>query len=132
MGSIETRHLTTQLAIEAVKYERAPRHDGGRVNRRIVCADGFKVSVQASAWHYANDSDPSGKPPYWRSVGNPSNDPGIFYPFTAFEVGNPTTEPTDRAWQDYESGGVWAWVPPRLVAELLDEHGGAIAWEEGK
>lgn len=118
--------LTTALAVEAVAWERAPRYaNGGRVNRRIVCADGFAVSVQASGSHYANDSDPSGRAPYWRGIV-----PKVVYPFTTFEVGNPTSdpEPTD-VWAEYDSGGVWAWVPRQVVADLLRLHGGAVAWE---
>ena len=117
--------LTTALAVEAVAWERAPRHDGGGVNRRIVCADGFKVSVQASRWHYANDLTGA---PYWRFGEDVVTD----YPFTTFEVGNPSAEPEPAAvWDEYESGGVWAWVPRQIVADLLDLHGGAVAFEEG-
>jgi hypothetical protein len=120
--------LTTELAIEAVEYERAPRHPGRTVNRRIVCADGFKVSVQASTRHYANDS--SGEAPYWKPDPAPGQMPVVAYPFTTFEVGNPTSDPEPAEhWEPYDSGGVWAWVPPQLVAELLDTHGGAVGWE---
>ena len=120
--------LTTALAVEAVAWGRAPRHKGNRINRRIVCADGFAVSVQASGWHYANDSHPSGKSAYWREP-----DAEIAYPFTTFEVGNPTEGPEPASvWDEYDSGGVWAWVPRQVVADLLDLHGGAVAWEVKK
>ena len=117
--------ITTSIAIEAVAWERAPRYPGRRVNRRIVCADGYTVSVQASGWHYANDSHPSGKALYWRG-----DDAEAAYPFTTFEIGNPSDDPTPaRTWKPFDNGGVWAWVPRRTVARLLDLHGGAVAWE---
>lgn len=117
--------LTTTLAVEAIAWERAPRHSGGRVNRRIVCADGFTVSVQASRWHYANDRTGA---PYWRF----GEDVAVDYPFTTFEVGNPSDEPApESVWSGYDSGGVWAWVPRQVVADLLAAHGGAVAFEAG-
>lgn len=92
--------LSTARAVEAVAWGRAPRYKKRTVNRRVVCADGFKVSVQASAMHYANDSHPSGEPAYWRM-----DDVEPAYPFTTFEVGNPSgpLEPAD-VWED-DNGG---------------------------
>lgn len=117
--------LTTAEAVEAVAWGRAPRDPHGRVNLRIVCADGFAVSVQASAWHYANDRN--GDAPYWRDFGE---DESTGWPFVTFEVGNPSAEPKPKkVWREYDSGGVWAWVPRRVVADLLDSHGGAVRWE---
>lgn len=120
---------TTQSALDLIAYERAPRPDGHFVNRRVVCADGFKVSIQASKGHYANDSAPSGeKAPYWRSL----RDETVYYPFTSFEIGHPGPEMTEAdvlALEECESGGVWAWVPRDAVARLLDAHGGAVTWE---
>jgi hypothetical protein len=115
--------LTTALAVEAIAWERAPRYPKRTVNRRVVCADGFAVSVQASRMHYANDQ--SAEAPYWGTDDDP-----IFYPFATFEVGNPSADPTPaEVWDEYESGGVWAWVPREVVADLLDSHGGAVSWE---
>lgn len=128
--------LTTAIAMEAVAWERAPRYPGRTVNRRIVCADGFKVSVQASRMHYANDSalatrnadGLSDNAPYWRS-----EDSDVVYPFTTFEVGNPDEEPKPKkVWKEYDGEGIWAWVPRHVVAALLDRHGGAVAWETPK
>jgi len=117
--------LTTTLALDAVAWGRAPRHDGGlRVNRRVVCADGFKVSVQASSSHYARDSHTSGEAPYWRGF-----DAEAVWPFVEFELGAPDPEPKHEPLDEYESGGVWAWVPREIVAGLLDAHGGAVGWE---
>jgi hypothetical protein len=123
-----TAALTTEAAVGAIAYERAPRHPGRSVNRRVVCADGFLVSVQASPQHYANDS--SDEAPYWKTSPEPGQMVGVAYPFTTFEVGNPSSDPTPSAvWDQYDSDGVWSWVPSQVVADLLDAHGGAVAWE---
>lgn len=120
-----TTDVTTEHAIGAVAYERAPRYKGRTVNRRIICADDFRVSVQASAMHYAHDM--CGEAPYWSL-----EDEGcVAYPFVTFEVGHATGGEVGPAevWSQYDSGGVWAWVPARVVSDLLGAHGGAIAWE---
>lgn len=123
-----TTTLDTARAVSLIAHERAPRHDGGRVNRRVRCADGFLVSVQASAHHYAHDS--SGEAPYWKTPTTPGQMAGVAYPFVTFEVGNPSDEPApSEVWDEYESSGVWAWVPSQVVADLLDAHGGAVGWE---
>jgi hypothetical protein len=121
------RGLTTQTAVEAVAWERAPRYPGRRVNSRIACSDGFLVSVQASENHYANDSlagDGSleSEAPYWRGP-----DAEVAYPFTTFEIGNPSDDVPSL--DEWDSDGVWAWVPRESVVRLLDSHGGAVAWE---
>jgi hypothetical protein len=117
--------LTTSLAMDAIAWGRAPRYPKRSVNRRIVCVDGYRVSVQASDMHYANDSHPSGEAAYWRG-----NDPEIAYPFVTFEIGGVDSDPAPaEAWDEYDNGGVWAWVPRQVVADLLDAHGGAVAWE---
>lgn len=122
-----TAPLTTAEAVEAVAWGRAPKaRHASNVNRRIVCADGFKVSVQASSWHYANDREGA---PYWRDGVN--DDAEVFWPYVTFEVGAVTADPKPKkVWREYDSAGVWAWVPRQVVADLLDRHGGAVAWEE--
>lgn len=117
-----TTALSTKLALDAIAYERAPRANGF-VNYRVVCADGFKVSVQASSSHYANDSQPGeDNAPYWRRR---EDEP--IYPFVTFELGAIDDEP--EALAEWESGGVWAWVPRKAVKALLESHGGAVAWD---
>jgi hypothetical protein len=74
--------------------------------------------------HYANDSGPEDDAsPYWRGI-----DAEAIYPFTTFEIGNPG-EADLSALEEWESGGIWAWVPRTVVADLLDAHGGAVDWE---
>jgi hypothetical protein len=81
--------------------------------------------VQASDGHYANDSHPTATAAYWRGL-----DVEVAHPFVTFEVGNPSAdlEPAD-VWAEYDGEGIWAWVPRQVVADLLDLHGGAVAWE---
>lgn len=113
--------LTTELALQAIAWERAPRHPGRTINRRVVCADGFTASVQASESHYANDSHPDGGAPYW-------GDRPVCYPFTTVEIGNPIGADMSEL-AEWDSGGVWAWVPVAAVAAFLDAHGGVTHWE---
>ena len=78
---------------------------------RIQCADGFVVSVQASATHYCR----------------PRDNNGVFY--TAVECGFPSELPPD-SWMEYAEQDdtpldtVYCWIPFELVAETIEEHGG--------
>ena len=75
----------------------------------LVCKDGFKVSVQASATHYCNPRDNDG-------------------PYTEFELGFPSVE--DSLIQEYAedsdnpTGTVYGHVPLTTVMSLLEKHGG--------
>lgn len=76
----------------------------------IICADGFTMSVQASAIHYCTPKD---------NVG----------PYTAFEVGYPSqNEPLLHPYgYQLEDGGwdnVFAWVPATVVDAIIAKHGG--------
>jgi len=75
--------------------------------RRIVCADGFHMSVQASDGHYCE----------------PRNDDG---PYTRVEVGFPSEY--DLLLDAYrgEDGDtdVYGYVPVPIVLEVIRRHGG--------
>lgn len=76
---------------------------------QIVCADGFKMSVQASAFHYCSPRDSEG--PWSRvEVGFPSDRVEALMPWAEDE-----NDPT---------GTVYGYVPLRIVAEVIDQHGG--------
>ena len=116
----------TERALDDIAYGRAPSHgvgDNGGINQRVICDDGFTVSIQASPLHYAHDS--SGRAPYWGLDRRT-----VEYTYTTFEIGNPSDliEPIG-VWPERDSGGVWAFVPRWAVEELLIRHGGAVAWE---
>lgn len=79
---------------------------------RIVCADGFSVSVQAGALLYSRPRDDYG-------------------PWTLVEVGYPSERPEPwHVWKllaedpDRPTGTVYGYVPLRLVEELIERHGG--------
>lgn len=76
---------------------------------RIVCADGFSMSVQASAFHYCDPRDNVG--PYDTvEIGSPSEAVEAFMPYCE----DPTT-PT---------GTVYAQVPIEVVLTVINKHGG--------
>ena len=76
---------------------------------RIVCADGFDVSIQASECHYCR----------------PRRDDG---PYTAVEIGYPSDEVSE--WMEYAESPdapletVYGWVPVEIIDEVLCKHGG--------
>jgi hypothetical protein len=76
----------------------------------IQCADGFSVSVQASAFHYCT----------------PRNNEG---PWDTVELGFPNA-PIPELFEYSESenpdamNSVWGFVPMNLVVELITKHGG--------
>lgn len=84
----------------------------------IECADGFRMSVQASSYHYCQ----------------PRIDNAAFY--THYEVGFPSAiEPLlgaymERLWRDDDepeqdpTQSVYPCVPVRVVAEIIEKHGG--------
>lgn len=78
----------------------------------VTCADGFRLSVQASEYHYCTPRETA---KYYLSV----------------EVGFPSErpEPWDE-WSKYAESGesptdtVYGWVPAALVRDLIQAHGG--------
>lgn len=80
-----------------------------RVSRRIVCNDGFSMSVQANQFAYCTPRDDEG-------------------PWTEVEVGFPSKiEPL--IWEWAEEPGLWTetvypWVPIEVVAAVVEVHGG--------
>jgi hypothetical protein len=87
--------------------------------RKVVCADGFTMSVQASENHYCS----------------PRNNEG---PWEVVEVGFPSTiEPL--LWDYADEPGKWTdtvygYVPIELVAAVVELHGGIVEqeWVEEK
>lgn len=80
----------------------------------IVCADGFRVSVQASQSNYCEPRDDTG--PYTHiEAGFPSD-----YDFYLNEY----AEDPDRPSQT-----VYGWVPVHVIRMCIDAHGGMVAGE---
>lgn len=82
----------------------------GRVRPKIVCADGFTISVQASYFHYCEPRTNSGP---WETVecGYPSAHPGEDFVEYAEDMDNPLDT-------------VYGYVPVDVVQALIDFHGG--------
>ena len=88
---------------------------GKRMLNRVVCRDGFSVSVQAGSAHYCT----------------PRNDVG---PYTHVEASYPTEPMPDLAqWCEALDGNpltvkraVWGWVPLEVLAKELASRGGIV------
>jgi hypothetical protein len=84
-----------------------------RTMPRIVCEDGFAMSVQASEYHYCSPRE-SGEPFYF-----------------AVEVGYPTAR--EDALMEYAespeepTSTVYGWVPVEVVDAIVNAHGGAAS-----
>ena len=72
----------------------------------IVCKDGFRMSVQASAGHYCS----------------PKNDTG---PYVSVEVYSDGSEPLLKA----DDGGISGWTPAKVVMDVIVKHGGIRSGE---
>jgi len=82
-------------------------------NKRIECADGFSMSVQASKYNYCEPR-----------IDNASE-------YTAVEVGFPSDyEPMLVPWvedpDDY-TGTVYGWVPAQVIVDVCAKHGGVVS-----
>jgi len=79
------------------------------IRPKIICADGFTVSVQASLTHYCSPRDNYG-------------------PYSEVELGFPSQEEPDiMDWAedpDAPTGTVYGYVPVTVVAAVIDKHGG--------
>ena len=98
-------HVKSGKTVEATYYShRLPA-------KRLTCADGFYMSVQASATHYCDPRDDDG-------------------PYTTFEIGFPSqAEPTLMPYcedTDRPTETVYAHVPLDVVLALINSHGGAV------
>ena len=87
--------------------------------KRVVCADGFSVSIQASEFNYCSPRD---------NVG----------PWTSVECGFPTAkDPALEEWaedpgaliQDGQVQTVYGWVPSEAIMQLIETHGGMVDGE---
>jgi len=82
----------------------------GWVIPRLACADGYEVSIQASAGHYCA----------------PRLDDG--HPYSSFELGYPTA--ADEEFTDYADDPerpldtVYGRVPVDVILQVLEKHGG--------
>lgn len=76
---------------------------------RIVCADGFSLSVQANRGAYCNP----------RSGIGPWDEAEIGFPSHRVEEIMPYCEDSENP-----TSTVYAYVPVKLIEKLIDDHGG--------
>ena len=77
---------------------------------KIVCKDGFSLSVQASRYHYCNPRANEMENYYEVEVGFPARREELLMPY-AEDPDNPT-------------GTVYSYVPVKLVETIVAAHGG--------
>lgn len=76
---------------------------------KVVCNDGFSISIQASETHYCE--------PRQSKISN----------YKSVELGFPSAEEeliSDYAEDDDLTNTVYGWVPVEIVDQLLEKHGG--------
>ena len=96
---------------------------------RVVCADGFSVSVQASGFNYCSPRTDEGP---WDSVecGFPTAKDPILEKY-AEDPGAGTTRVGPDG-EDVETGQVqtvYGWVPSEVVMQIIESHGGMVGGE---
>lgn len=91
---------------------RVPAHFFLDIRKRVTCADGFSVSIQADAAKYCMPRENNG--PYTDvELGFPSNADGLITDY-AEDPSNPTKT-------------VYPYVPVQVVEQLIAKHGGLTA-----
>lgn len=85
-----------------------------KLNSSVVCADGFRMSVQANSTAYCDPRD---------NVG----------PYTSAEIGFPNREePMLKQWAEDPQNPcetVYAWVPRDVILAVIARHGGMVEGE---
>ena len=80
----------------------------------LVCADGFRMSVQGNSGAYCE----------------PRNDAG---PYTAVEVGYPSSADSNllpyAENPDAPTDTIYGWVPSAVILEVINSHGGWVSGE---
>lgn len=86
-----------------------------KMYKRIVCADGFDMSVQANETSYCSPRI-NGADKYEEvEVGFPSMEEPLLMDYCE-EPSNPT-------------GTVYAWVPAQVITNVIAKHGGIVSGE---
>jgi hypothetical protein len=84
----------------------------------VICADGFKVSIQASEFHYCSPKVS-----------------GLYVIYTSVEVGYPNEdEELIAKWQENPRSerptyDVYPYVPAEVVSMMIAKHGGMVKGE---
>ena len=78
---------------------------------RVVCEDGFSMSVQAREFCYCTPRNDTG-PYHSVEVGYPSEKEALLMPWA-----ETPSEPTDT---------VYGWVPVGVIRQVIEAHGGMV------
>ena len=81
----------------------------------VVCADGFRMSVQAGVYNYCDPQVPDAPKYDLVEVGFPTAEESILMPYA-----ETPEDPT---------GTVYAYVPVELVTNVIVKHGGMVSGE---
>lgn len=82
-----------------------------RIIDKMVCVDGFVMSVQASDTHYCTPRDFQDKPYDAYEVGFPSQKEEALMPYIDYGDDSPTT-------------AVYGYVPRKIILAIAEKHGG--------
>lgn len=86
-----------------------------KLNKTVVCADGFRVSIQASETHYCYPRHDDVDEYINVELGFPSEPDDLIQPYAE--------DP------DYPCSSVYGYVPHFVVRQLLAKHGGMVSGE---
>ena len=86
-----------------------------KLNKTVVCADGFSMSVQAGTGNYCKPRQPDADRYTAVEIGFPSHEEPLLLQYAA--------EP------DYPTETIYAYVPVQVVTDVIAKHGGMIKGE---
>jgi len=86
-----------------------------KLNKRILCADGFSMSVQANEFAYCEPRIDNAKKYEEVEIGFVTPCEEMLLPYTEVVLGEPT--------------GIYPWVPRQAVINVIAKHGGIIEGE---
>tara|TARA_R110002110_G_scaffold333_2_gene1258 strand:+ start:1330 stop:1620 length:291 start_codon:yes stop_codon:yes gene_type:complete len=83
------------------------------MNRKIICADGFSMSVQASEYNYCRPRVDNARRYFSVEIGYPSEKETLIIDYAE----NPK-RPTET---------VYPWVPAAIISLICAKHGGIVS-----
>ena len=95
---------------------------------RIVCKDGFSMSVQASEYHYSSPRITDAPDYETVEVGFPSEEEILLNEYVeGFCPGFLGDTPFNDDIHDTYTSSVYPYVPAHVVFEVIDKHGGMVS-----
>lgn len=98
-----------------------------KVRRRVVCADGFSLSVQASDFAYCDPRVDDADTYETVEVGYPSEKEPLLMEY--IEVKHIETKKGSHRFPPPPTKQVYPYVPSRLVRAVIELHGGMVEGE---